>query len=82
MRAKSFQLCPTLCDPMDCSLPGFSVLGNSPGKNAGGVATPSSRELPDPEIKPVFLIPPALADRFFTTSATWETPYGILVNFN
>ena len=21
------QLCPTLCDPMDCSLPGFSVLG-------------------------------------------------------
>ena len=21
------QLCPTLCDPMDCSLPGFSVHG-------------------------------------------------------
>ena len=21
------QLCSTLCDPMDCSLPGFSVLG-------------------------------------------------------
>ena len=21
------QSCPTLCDPMDCSLPGFSVLG-------------------------------------------------------
>ena len=25
--AKSLQLCPTLCDPMDCSLPGFSVQG-------------------------------------------------------
>ena len=25
--AKSFQLCPTLCDPMDCSLPGSSVPG-------------------------------------------------------
>ena len=25
--AKSLQLCPTLCDPMDCSLPGFSVHG-------------------------------------------------------
>ena len=25
--AKSLQLCPTLCDPMDCSLPGFSVPG-------------------------------------------------------
>ena len=27
------QLCPTLCDPVDCSLPGFSVHGDSPGKN-------------------------------------------------
>ena len=25
--AKSLQLCPTLCDPMDCGLPGFSVHG-------------------------------------------------------
>ena len=25
--AKSFQSCPTLSDPMDCSLPGFSVHG-------------------------------------------------------
>ena len=27
------QSCLTLCDPMDCSLPGSSVYGNSPGKN-------------------------------------------------
>ena len=27
------QSCPTLCDPMDCSLPGFSVHRDSPGKN-------------------------------------------------
>ena len=38
--AKSLQSCPTLCDPMDCSLPGFSVHGilrpwDSPGKNTG-----------------------------------------------
>ena len=25
--AKSLQSCPTLCDPMDCSLPGFSIPG-------------------------------------------------------
>ena len=25
--AKSLQLCPTLCDPMDCSLPGSSIHG-------------------------------------------------------
>ena len=29
------QLCPTLCDPMDCSLPVSYVLGDSPGKNTG-----------------------------------------------
>ena len=27
------QLCLTPCDPMDCSLPGSSVHGDSPGKN-------------------------------------------------
>ena len=29
------QSCPTLRDPMDCSLPGSSVHGDSPGKNSG-----------------------------------------------
>ena len=29
------QLCPTLCNPMDCSLPGSSVHGDSPGKTTG-----------------------------------------------
>ena len=29
------QLCPTLCDSMDCSPPGSSVYGDSPGKHTG-----------------------------------------------
>ena len=29
------QLCPTLCDPVDCSPPGSSVHGDSPGENTG-----------------------------------------------
>ena len=29
------QLCPTLCNPLDCSLPGSSVHGDSPGENTG-----------------------------------------------
>ena len=29
------QSCPTLCDPMDCSLPSSSVLGDSLGKSTG-----------------------------------------------
>ena len=28
-------MCPILCDPMDCSPPGSSVHGDSPGKNTG-----------------------------------------------
>ena len=36
------QLCLTLYDPMNCSLPGSSVLGESPGKNAGVGVMPSS----------------------------------------
>ena len=34
----------TLCDPMVCSLPGSSVHADSPGKNTGVVAVPSSSE--------------------------------------
>ena len=37
------QLCPTLCDLMDCSLPGSSVHGDSPGKILEWVAMPSPR---------------------------------------
>ena len=37
------QPCWTLCDPMNCSLPGFSVHGDSPGKNTGVGARPSFR---------------------------------------
>ena len=32
-------------------------------------------DLPDPEIKPVYLTSPALAGGFFTTSTTWKFLY-------
>ena len=35
MHAQLLQSCPTLCNPMDCRLPGSSVHGNSPGQNTG-----------------------------------------------
>ena len=35
MYAKSLQSCLTLCDPVDCSLSGSSVHGDSLGKNTG-----------------------------------------------
>ena len=41
--AKSLQSCLTLCDPMDCSLPGSSVHGMLQAKTLEWVAMPSSR---------------------------------------
>ena len=35
VHAKLLQSCPTLCDPVDSSLPGSSVHGDSPGKSTG-----------------------------------------------
>ena len=37
-----------------------------------GLPCPPPRDLPDPGIKPISLMSPALAGGFFTTSATWE----------
>ena len=33
--AQWLQLCPNLCDPVDCRPPGSSVHGDSPGRNTG-----------------------------------------------
>ena len=35
VKSEVAQLCPTLCDPMDCSLSGSSIHGIFPGKSAG-----------------------------------------------
>ena len=39
-----------------------------------GLLCPPSGDLPYPGIQPASLTSPALAGRFFTTSATWEAP--------
>ena len=43
MHAKSFQLCTTLCGPMDCSPPGSSVHGILQARILEWAAMPSSR---------------------------------------
>ena len=49
----STQSCLTLCYPMDCSPPGSSVHGDSPGKNIGsGLPCPPPGDLPIPRIEP------------------------------
>ena len=43
VHVKSLQLCPTLCDPMDCSPPGSSVHGILQARILGWVAIPFSK---------------------------------------
>ena len=69
MHAKLLQSCPTLCDPMNCSLPGSSVHGTLQARILEWVAMPSSKG----SFQPVSLMFPALAGRYCTTCATWET---------
>ena len=69
------QSCLTLCDPMDCSLPGSSIHGVSRQEYWSGLPCPPPGHLPDPVIEPTSLKSPALAGGFFTTRTTWEALY-------
>ena len=71
VHAKSLQSCPTLCDPMDQSPPGASVLGVLQTRRVGCCAL----------LQGIFLTQgsnwhllglPALAGGFFIARATWE----------
>ena len=53
--AKSLQSCPTLCDPMDCSPPGSSVLWISQARILEGVALLPKMSILLPFIVKVFL---------------------------
>ena len=68
MHAKSLQLCPTLCDPMDCSPPGSSVHGFLQARILM-VPCPPPGNLLNPGIGPASLLSPTLAGGFFTTRA-------------
>ena len=48
MKVKGAQLCLTLCDPMDCSLPGSSVRGNLQAGTLEWLAFPFSRASSQP----------------------------------
>ena len=46
------QSCPTLSDPVDCSLPGSCIHGILQARILEWVAISFSKDLPNPEIKP------------------------------
>ena len=72
LHVESLQSCPTLCDPMDCYQPGSSVHGILQARISSRLLCCPPESLPNPGIKPTSLMSPALAGRFFITSATWE----------
>ena len=51
-------------------------MGFSRQRYQSGLPFPPSEDLPDPGIKPLSLMSPALAGRFFMTSAIWEAQKG------
>ena len=66
------QLCPTVCDPMDCNPRVSSVHGILQTRILVWLPCPPPGDLPNPRTEPMSLKSPALAGWFFTTSATWE----------
>ena len=62
------QSCPTLCDPMDYSLPSSSVHGIFQARISEWIAIFHSRGSSQPRVEPVSLLSPVLAGGFFATA--------------
>ena len=65
------QLCLTLCDPMNCSPPGFSVHGISQANILEWIAISFSRGCSPPRNQTLFS---CIAGRFFTREAACNSP--------
>ena len=94
MHAKSLQSCPTLCNPMDCSLLGSSVHRILQAGILKWVAMPSSRGLSQPRDQTCLSCGSCIAGEFFTTeppekwlfkehrgklwNERWQTEQGVL----
>ena len=77
MYAKSLQLCPTLCHPLDCVR--LLLIWDSPGQHTGVGRRAPPADLPHPGTEPVTLLSPASAGGFFATSTTWEAHGSLLL---
>ena len=72
VQTKSLQLCLTLCDPWTAAHQAPLSMGFSRQEYWSGLPCPAPEHLPNLRIEPMSLTPPALAGRFFITSAPWE----------
>ena len=67
MRTQSRQLCPSLCDPLDCSPAGSSVHGIPQARILECVPMPSSRRFSQPKDRVRVSCTSCIAGVFFTT---------------
>ena len=73
VHARSLLLCPTLCNPMDCSPSGSLCPWDAPGKNTGvGCSALLQGMFPTQGSNLHLFHLPALAGGFFTANTTWE----------
>ena len=72
VHAKSLQSCLTLQPRGTAALKAPLSVGFSRKEYWSGLPFPSPEDFPDPGIEPASLTSAALADRFSTTSTTWE----------
>ena len=59
------QLCPNVCNPVNCSPPGSVSMEFSRKEYWGRLPFPTPGHLPDPRIEPASLVSPALTGDFF-----------------
>ena len=74
MHAKLLQSCPTLCDPMDCSLPGSSVHGVLQARILEWVIIPFSRGSSRPRDQTCVSCISCIGRWILYHCATWEAP--------
>ena len=72
IRAKLLQSCLILCNPRTVACQAPLSMGFSKQEYWSGFPFSSPGDLLNPGIEPTSLISPALAGKFFTTSAVWE----------
>ena len=82
MHAKSFQKCPTPCDPMGYSPSDSSVREIFQARILEWVTCPSPGDLSNPGIELSSLTSGVLASRFFTTSISMINSCIFLLNFS
>ena len=77
VHAKLLQLCPAVCDPVDCRPPGSSVHGIFQARILEWVAKPSSRGSSQPSDRTLVS---CIGRQILYHCATWEAPFYLLLS--